>query len=108
MSPERWKYLCIKTDRNPRQDLLFVDVDVLDKAGTLVPDAQNLLTFSVKGPVEIVATDAGDPTSHVPFYSHELPAFHGKASVILRRTGAGKATLSVSSPGLKKQKIQLP
>ena len=89
-------------------DLVFVDIDLLDRAGTLVPDADNLLTFSVKGPVEIVAADAGDPTSHVPFYSHKLPAFHGKASVILRRTGKGPAALTVASPGLKKQKIHLP
>jgi len=89
-------------------DLVFVDIDLLDRAGTLVPDADNLLTFSVKGPVEIVAADAGDPTSHVPFYSHKLPAFHGKASVILRRTGKGPAVLTVSAPGIKKQKIQIP
>ena len=89
------------------EDLSFVTVDVADREGNLVPDADHLLTFSVKGPAQLVATDAGDPTSHVPFYSHELPAFAGKASVIIRRTGNGPVTVQASSKGLKKAKITL-
>jgi len=83
------------------RDLSYVTVDILDQNGTLVPDAANMLSFSVKGPAVILATDAGDPTSHVPFYSKELPAFHGKASAIVRRTGPGPVTVSVSSKGFR-------
>ena len=82
-------------------DLIYVTVDILDKKGTLCPDADNILDFSVKGPGVILATDAGDPTSHVPFYSHTLPAFHGKASVIVRRTAAGPVKVYAKSPKLK-------
>ena len=88
-------------------NLFYFTADVLDKAGNPVPDAANELTFSVKGPAVIVATDAGDPTSHVPFYSHTLPAFHGKASVILRRTGDGPVTVTVKGKGLKTGSISL-
>ena len=89
------------------EDLSYVAVDVLDKAGVLCPGSSALIKFEVKGPAEIVATDAGDPTSHVPFYSPELPAFAGKASVIIRRTGKGPVTVLASSKGLKKAKISL-
>ncbi len=89
------------------EDLSFVTVDVVDREGNLVPDADHLLTFSVKGPAQLVATDAGDPTSHVPFYSPSLPAFHGKASVIVRRTGEGPITVVCSAKGLKKAAIGL-
>ena len=89
------------------KDLDFITVDIRDKADVLCPDADNLLEFSVKGPAEIVATDAGDPTSHVPFYSKELPAFHGKASAIVRRSGVGKVTVTVKSKGLKGTNIVL-
>ena len=89
------------------EDLSFVTVDVADREGNLVPDADHLLTFSVKGPARLVATDAGDPTSHVPFYSPSLPAFHGKASVIVRRTGEGPITVVCSAKGLKKAAIGL-
>ena len=89
------------------EDLCFVTVDVADREGNLVPDADHLLTFSVKGPAQLVATDAGDPTSHVPFYSPSLPAFHGKASVIVRRTGEGPISVVCSAKGLKKAAIGL-
>ena len=89
------------------EDLSFVTVDVADREGNLVPDADHLLTFSVKGPAQLVATDAGDPTSHVPFYSPSLPAFHGKASVIVRRTGEGPISVVCSAKGLKKAAIGL-
>ncbi len=89
------------------EDLSFVTVDVLDKAGTLVPGADNLVTFSVKGPGEIVATDAGDPTSHLSFCSHSLPAFYGKASVIVRRTGPGAIAVTAKAKGLKSGSVKL-
>ena len=88
-------------------ELTYVNVDILDARGTLVPDAANTLTFSVSGPAVLVATDAGDPTSHVPFYSPTLPAFHGKASAIVRRTGEGPVTVTVRAPGLGKTKLVL-
>ena len=86
-------------------ELTYVNVDILDARGTLVPDAADTLTFSVSGPAVLMATDAGDPTSHVPFYSPTLPAFHGKASAIVRRTGEGPVTVSVRAPGLGKARL---
>ena len=89
-------------------DLSFVAADVLDRAGVLVPDADNILSFSVKGPAEVLATDAGDPTSHQSFDSPSIPAFHGKASAIVRRTGRGPVTVTVRSKGLKTATITIP
>ena len=88
-------------------ELTYVNVDILDARGALVPDAANTLTFSVSGPAVLVATDAGDPTSHVPFCSPALPAFHGKASAIVRRTGEGPVTLTVRASGLGKTRLVL-
>ena len=76
-------------------DLVFFTVRITDRRGRLVPDADNLLHFSVQGPGEIIAVDNGDPTSHVPFFSHEMPAFHGLCAVIVRRTGPGRLRLKV-------------
>lgn len=89
------------------QDLVYVTADILDNDGTLVPDACPEVNFSVKGPGVVLATDAGDPTSHVPFYSPTLPAFNGKASAIVRRTGQGPITVTVKGKGLKPAKIVL-
>ena len=89
------------------EDLTYVTAGILDKAGVPVPDADNLLTFKVKGPGELVATDAGDPTCHTPFHSSEINAFHGLCSAIVRRTGDGEITVSVSAKGLTSSKITL-
>lgn len=88
-------------------ELIYVAVDVLDKAGRFVPGADNELSFKVSGNGELIATDAGDPTSHVPFYSTKLPAFYGKAMAIVRRTGEGPVTVTVTSPGLRKGSVKL-
>ncbi len=89
------------------RELSYVTVDVVDRNGTLVPDASTSLSFSVSGPAKVVATDAGDPTSHVPCYSTELPAFHGKASAIIRRTGPGPVTVSVKAKGFRAATLEL-
>jgi beta-galactosidase len=88
-------------------EMNFVTARILDGAGREVPTADNLLTFKVSGPGTLVATDAGDPTSHTPFRSPEIKAFGGLCSAIVRRTGPGAITVSVSSPGLKNQRITL-
>ena len=90
------------------EDLTFVTARILDGAEVEVPQAHNHLSFSISGPGEILATDAGDPTSHAPFHSSETDAFNGLASAIVQRTGPGEIILSVSSPGLKGRKITLP
>ena len=89
------------------EDLTYITASILDKAGFSVPDADNLLSFKVKGPGELVATDAGDPTCHTPFHSSEINAFHGLCSAIVRRTGPGEITVSVSAKGLTSSKITL-
>ena len=89
------------------EDLVFVVAGILDGKGTPVPAADNLLSFRVSGPGTVLATDAGDPTSLAPFHSDKIQAFNGLATVIIRRTGPGAIQLSVSSPGLKGQKISL-
>lgn len=90
------------------EDLIYVSVDIQDRNGILVPDADNVVDFSLKGPVGILATDSGDPTSHIPFYNHSIPAFHGRTSVVVRRTGPGSITVSAISGGLRKTRVVIP
>ncbi len=102
----------LKLSAESFQDLRFVTVTVVDKDGVTVPTATNELTFSVSGPADLLATDAGDATSHVSFQSPTLPAFAGLCSAIVRiqprptpRPGMRAvpqkpATLTVSSPNL--------
>jgi beta-galactosidase len=84
------------------QDLSFVTVQLLDKNGLPVPDAQNKLEFSLEGPGEIVATDNGDAASMVSFASPVREAFSGKCLVIVRgkKGQPGTIKLKAQSSGL--------
>ena len=85
-------------------DLIYVRAEIQDKDGRIVPDAANVLKFKVTGAGSFVAADAGDPTSHIPFYSAKLPAMAGLCSAIIRRTAPGPITVTVTSKGLKSGK----
>ena len=91
----------------PADDLLFIEARVTDRRGHTVPTAADTLSFSLEGPGEIVATDAGDPTSLVPFSSPEKAALAGLCSVVVRRTGPGRIILRGTAPGLRRAKITL-
>ena len=82
-------------------ELVYLTASVLDSKGILVHCADNLLNFSVSGPAEILATDAGDPTSHASFRSPSVKALAGQATVILKRTGKGRIVVKADSEGLK-------
>ena len=90
------------------EDLTYVTASLLDRDAVWCPTACNPLSFKVKGPGELLATDAGDPTSHTPFYSSDVDAFNGLCSAIVRRTGPGEITVSVTGKGLSSSKIILP
>lgn len=115
----------LKVECERRGQMAFVTVAVVDAAGRVVPTATNEITFELKAPkaagVRLLATDAGDPTSHVPFYSPTLPAFAGLCSGIIEcrvpqgrhHKGAGHikpvppAILTVSSPGLESASVTI-
>lgn len=83
-------------------DLGFVTASVADERGDLVPRAKPVVTFTVEGPADLVATDNGDATSHVTFSSATRPAFNGLVLAIVRpRAGeAGVIRVRASSLGL--------
>lgn len=84
------------------KDLLYVTVSVVDKDGNLCPEASDLLSFKVSGPAAFRAAANGDPTCLYPFHEPQMPAFSGRATVIVAASKSkGNATLEVSASGLK-------
>jgi beta-galactosidase len=83
-------------------DLSFITLKVTDAQGILAPEAGNLITFSITGPGEIVATDNGDAANLEPFPSKERNAFKGLALVIVRaKNGSpGIITITANAKGL--------
>ena len=91
------------------KDLSFITVKVTDQDGLVVPNANNLIEFSIEGPGEIVATDNGYPYDMTSFGSHQRKAFEGHALVIVRSEAgkAGKITVSVKSDNLQGDSVKI-
>ncbi|RYE07055.1 MAG: DUF4982 domain-containing protein, partial [Sphingobacteriaceae bacterium] len=66
------------------KDLSFITVKVLDAAGNVVPDAENLINFKINGEAFIAGVDNGDPVSHDSFKVNYRKAFHGLALAIVQ------------------------
>lgn len=98
--------MCLSADGH---DLAFVTVSITDSQGKLVPRAGHLVTFTVDGPADLVATDNGDPTDMTAFPSPTRKAFSGNALAIIRtRQGEkGKVTVTATAPGVKEARVVL-
>ena len=83
-------------------ELCFITATITDANGAMVPRSHPAIHFEVDGPAEIIATDNGDPTSFVPFQSHDREAFNGMALVIVKpkKNAKGIITVKALSNGL--------
>jgi beta-galactosidase len=82
-------------------DLSFFTVKVVDASGVLVPDASNLITFTLTGGGKIVGVDNGLQTSTEPFQANYRRAFNGLCLAVVQSTTAkGNITVTANSPGL--------
>ena len=98
LEPERGT---IKADGN---DLAYITVSLVDKNGTLCPNAANRLQFTVTGAGSYKAACNGDATSLEPFTQPQMSLFHGQLVVICQAgKQPGVMTLTVKDPatGLK-------
>jgi beta-galactosidase len=90
------------------KDLSFVTVKVVDKDGNLIPNAANLINFSLEGDGTITAVDNGSQVSHESFKANYRKAFNGLALAIIK---AGKTSstlrLHASSTGLQDANIEI-
>ena len=87
-------------------DLSYITVDIVDENGTLVPDADNLINFDIKGNGKIVGVDNGNAASVERYKDNKREAFSGKALVIVQSTiNAGSFTLTANSQGLSSDSI---
>jgi beta-galactosidase len=84
------------------RDLVFVEVDVVDAQGVLVPRASDKIDFAIDGPGTLVGVDNGDATNHESYKGHSRSAFSGKALAIIQSTTTpGMVTVKATSGSLK-------
>ncbi|MDD7732755.1 MAG: cell wall-binding repeat-containing protein [Firmicutes bacterium] len=83
------------------KDLCYVEVDILDAKGNPVGNADNRISFSVKGEGVLVGVDNGSSPDHDPYQADNRRAFSGKVLAIVRSTKtSGSFTVTASGEGL--------
>lgn len=89
-------------------DLSFISVEVLDKAGILCPNSDNLIHFDISGNGSIAGVDNGSPISMEGFKKPYRKAFYGKCLVIVRGDkNKGTIQLNASSKNLKASSAEI-
>lgn len=84
------------------EDLSFITVTVTDAKGNVVPNADNLINFKVKGEGFIAGVDNGSQTSREPFKASFRKAFNGRCLVIVEtKEKKGNIVVTAKSKGLQ-------
>ncbi|MEV3911853.1 glycoside hydrolase family 2 TIM barrel-domain containing protein [Streptomyces canus] len=83
------------------RSLVFVTADVVDSRGVVVPDAEHLISFAVRGG-SLAGLDNGREESAERYQATTRTAFHGKALAIVRSgTEPGVLKVTASAEGLR-------
>ena len=80
--------LRLSTDRSTLiadgEDVAPVKVEILDEEGRVVPTADNLVTFQVRGAGNVAGVGNGNPGDHDPDQARQHHAFNGLCMVVVR------------------------
>ena len=89
-------------------DLIFVNIEVVDHQGNLVPDAEIPLTASLSGPALLSGFGTGNPVTEEDYTDRETKSYRGTAMAILRAGyEPGQIVLTVTGEGLPEAKTIL-
>ncbi|WKX76601.1 glycoside hydrolase family 2 TIM barrel-domain containing protein [Zobellia laminariae] len=87
------------------KDLSFIEVDITDADGNLIPNADNQVQFTIEGAGILAAVGNGNPASLESFQDAKIKAFNGKCLLVVKSTeAAGNITVSATSNGLESTK----
>lgn len=94
--------------RADARDVAHLAVKVVDAAGVVVPGADNLVKFDVRGAGALIGVDNGNPSSHEDFKAAERHAFNGMCLAIVQAgAAAGEIRVTISAEGLKSASVVL-
>jgi len=90
------------------KDVALVHVDIIDAQGNIVPDADNLVSFTISGTGKILGVDNGDPRDDTAFKQTSRKAFNGRVYTVVQADGKpGGINLTVQAEGLKPASVTI-
>lgn len=91
-----------------KEDLSFVKIEIIDKEGNVIPNAEIPVTISCRGNGKIIASGNGAYADMESFRSLTPKTFRGRAIAIIQPTEEpGNISVKVSSPKLGETEITL-
>lgn len=97
-----------KSLKADRQDIAHIWVNLCDAEGVSVYNADNEITCEIAGPVRLLGMEDSNPANIEDYKDNKQRSFHGKLLVYLQASDKpGKATIRLSSPGLKGTELDL-
>ncbi|PWK21616.1 beta-galactosidase [Arcicella aurantiaca] len=96
----------IKANKN---DLAFISVEMVDEAGNVVPNVDDVLVkFKIEGNGKIIGVGNGNPRDMSSFQQPEKKVFQGKGLVIVQpNEQAGEMTIKAVADGLKSTRLKI-
>ncbi|MDT7787929.1 MAG: beta-galactosidase, partial [Pseudonocardiales bacterium] len=82
------------------KSLTFVTAEVVDRDGVVVPDADDLISFQVRGG-SLAGLDNGRQESAENYQASSRTAFNGKALAMVRSGQSSVITVTARAPGLR-------
>lgn len=82
-------------------DVAYLTATLVDVNGTVIPDSETRVHFTVSGPGKIVAVGNGNLFDHDPFHATDRRLYEGNAVAIVRATAAsGEIIVTAKAEGL--------
>ncbi|WP_084127021.1 glycoside hydrolase family 2 TIM barrel-domain containing protein [Demequina sp. NBRC 110054] len=92
---------------NSDDDLAFVAIELRDAAGVLAADASATVTVTVEGAAVLAGMCSANPSTEERFDASTWETFDGRALAVVRPSGAGTATVTVSAEGHEDVALEL-
>ncbi len=97
--------IVLSADRNviksDGQDVSNIAIYVVDEKGTIIADADNLISLEVEGDGKLIGFGSGDQWSHEDYKSNKRKSYSGKSLAIVQSNhSSGRIKVTASSEGL--------
>jgi beta-galactosidase len=90
------------------QDVAQIKIEVVDKNGYVVPDANELIQLSIEGDGKLIGFDNGNPFDHASMKANQKKTFNGLALAVVQSTNkAGIIRVKANSPSLRNASIEI-
>ncbi len=89
------------------EDVAILKISVVDAKGRVVPDAGNLITFTVTGPGQVIGVGNGNPLCHEPDKASQRSVFNGLCQVIVQsmHDESGVIHIDAAAAGLQTGRV---